>query len=207
MKALLLVLLTFSTTAALFGQMAAVKDSKSQASSAWSKLVDSYFDDYFKLYPTQGTATGFHQYDSDLEDYCAAASIIKSPSRRTTWVDWSASTASHSLGGASGLPVSRQQPEIDTPRTGRYPQLGEESGSLFQRAYPKRFCDHVAHVRAAGEATAVSDRAREKDAGSSCGGEGESQEPAPNLHRSCDSATAGDRWLFPKGCARGLQRT
>jgi uncharacterized protein (DUF885 family) len=31
--------------------------------------VDSFFDEYFKLNPTQGTATGFHQYDSDLEDY------------------------------------------------------------------------------------------------------------------------------------------
>jgi uncharacterized protein (DUF885 family) len=31
--------------------------------------VDSFFDGYFKLNPTQGTTAGFHQYDSDLEDY------------------------------------------------------------------------------------------------------------------------------------------
>ena len=31
--------------------------------------MDSFFDGYFKLNPTQGTTAGFHQYDSDLEDY------------------------------------------------------------------------------------------------------------------------------------------
>jgi uncharacterized protein (DUF885 family) len=69
MKALLWVLLTLSTTHTLLGQTSGAADSNSQASSDWSRLVDSYFDDYFKLYPTQGTAAGFHQYDSDLEDY------------------------------------------------------------------------------------------------------------------------------------------
>jgi uncharacterized protein (DUF885 family) len=69
MKALLLVALTLSTTHTLLGQTTGIADSKSQAISGWSKLVDSFFDEYFKLNPTQGTATGFHQYDSDLEDY------------------------------------------------------------------------------------------------------------------------------------------
>jgi hypothetical protein len=37
-------------------------------------LYDRYFDDYyFKFNPTQGTAAGFHQYDSQLEDYSKAA--------------------------------------------------------------------------------------------------------------------------------------
>jgi len=36
--------------------------------------VDRFFDDvYFKFNPTQGTAAGFHQYDSQLEDYSKAA--------------------------------------------------------------------------------------------------------------------------------------
>jgi len=69
MKALLLVVLTLSTTHALLGQTTAIADSKSQAISGWSKLVDSFFDEYFKLNPTEATARGFHQYDSDLEDY------------------------------------------------------------------------------------------------------------------------------------------
>ncbi|MGA2214502.1 MAG: DUF885 domain-containing protein [Bryobacteraceae bacterium] len=35
--------------------------------------VDHFFDDvYFKFNPTQGTATGFHQYDTQLEDYSKA---------------------------------------------------------------------------------------------------------------------------------------
>jgi uncharacterized protein (DUF885 family) len=69
MKPLLLALLALSTTHTLLGQTAGTTDSKSRASSEWSKLVDSFFDGYFRLNPTQGTAAGFHQYDSDLEDY------------------------------------------------------------------------------------------------------------------------------------------
>jgi uncharacterized protein (DUF885 family) len=69
MKHLLLVVLTFSTTHTLLGQTTGIADSKDPASSEWSKLVDGFFDEYFKLNPTQGTAAGFHQYDSDLEDY------------------------------------------------------------------------------------------------------------------------------------------
>ena len=36
--------------------------------------VDRFFNDvYFKFNPTQGTAAGFHQYDTQLEDYSKAA--------------------------------------------------------------------------------------------------------------------------------------
>jgi uncharacterized protein (DUF885 family) len=35
-------------------------------------LTEQYFDDYFKFNPTAGTAAGFHQYDTELEDYSAA---------------------------------------------------------------------------------------------------------------------------------------
>jgi len=35
----------------------------------FDKLVDQFFDGYFNFNPTQGTAAGFHQYDTKLEDY------------------------------------------------------------------------------------------------------------------------------------------
>ena len=35
----------------------------------WNKLVDDFFDGYFSFNPTAGTSAGFHQYDSQLEDY------------------------------------------------------------------------------------------------------------------------------------------
>ena len=35
----------------------------------YDQLVDEYFDGYFKIHPTEGTAAGFHQYDSQLEDF------------------------------------------------------------------------------------------------------------------------------------------
>ena len=63
------VVLTLSTSLLLFAPANGSADSKSQASSDWNRLVDDFFDQYFKLHPTQGTAAGFHQYDSNLEDY------------------------------------------------------------------------------------------------------------------------------------------
>jgi uncharacterized protein (DUF885 family) len=35
----------------------------------WNRLVDEFFDEYFVLNPSQGTVAGFHQYDSELENY------------------------------------------------------------------------------------------------------------------------------------------
>ena len=40
----------------------------------FTSLADQYFDKYyFKFNPSQGTASGFHQYDSQLEDYSRAS--------------------------------------------------------------------------------------------------------------------------------------
>ncbi len=39
----------------------------------WNKLVDDYFDGFFKFRPTDGTQDGFHQYDSQLEPRTKAA--------------------------------------------------------------------------------------------------------------------------------------
>jgi uncharacterized protein (DUF885 family) len=40
----------------------------------FNSLADQYFDKYyFKFNPSQGTAAGFHQYDSQLEDYSKTA--------------------------------------------------------------------------------------------------------------------------------------
>jgi uncharacterized protein (DUF885 family) len=38
----------------------------------FDNLVDRYFDDFFHYNPTQGTSVGFHQYDSQLENYSLA---------------------------------------------------------------------------------------------------------------------------------------
>ena len=40
---------------------------------SFHRLVDAYFEDYFKANPSQATITGFHQYDSQLEDFSLAA--------------------------------------------------------------------------------------------------------------------------------------
>jgi uncharacterized protein (DUF885 family) len=42
------------------------------ATQTFSTYTEQYFDDYFKLNPTAGTSAGFHQYDTQLEDYSAA---------------------------------------------------------------------------------------------------------------------------------------
>jgi uncharacterized protein (DUF885 family) len=38
----------------------------------FDRLVDQYFDDYYHYHPTEGTSAGFHQYDTQLEDYSLA---------------------------------------------------------------------------------------------------------------------------------------
>jgi uncharacterized protein (DUF885 family) len=43
------------------------------ASESWDALAGEFFEQaYFKFSPTSGTAAGFHQYDSALDDYTAA---------------------------------------------------------------------------------------------------------------------------------------
>jgi len=55
----------------LFSAFAMAQNSSAAKSTAadYDKLVDAYFDQYFTFHPTAGTAAGFHQYDSMLEDY------------------------------------------------------------------------------------------------------------------------------------------
>ena len=49
----------------------------------FDKLVDSYFDFYFRFHPKEATAAGFHQYDDKLEDYSRAAREAESAKLRT----------------------------------------------------------------------------------------------------------------------------
>src|SRR5438045_533900 len=39
----------------------------------FQELVDAYFDDYFRANPSQATGVGFHQYDTQFEDFSLAA--------------------------------------------------------------------------------------------------------------------------------------
>jgi uncharacterized protein (DUF885 family) len=39
------------------------------ATAEFNAMVDEYFDSYFHFHPSEGTAAGFHQYDTQLEDY------------------------------------------------------------------------------------------------------------------------------------------
>jgi len=50
-------------------QAVAPVSSSSATLDAWNKLADEYFEEYFRYHPTEGTAIGFHQYDTQLEDY------------------------------------------------------------------------------------------------------------------------------------------
>jgi uncharacterized protein (DUF885 family) len=57
------------TTMAYLGNRAQAQSATS-ADSEFTKLADRYFDEYyFPCNPTAGTNAGFHQYDSQLEDY------------------------------------------------------------------------------------------------------------------------------------------
>jgi len=79
MSKLLVVLVSVViVTGVIVAQTPRKKDSKkaetmqlaSDPGSPFAKLADRYFDElFFKYYPTAGTAAGFHQYDTQLEDY------------------------------------------------------------------------------------------------------------------------------------------
>lgn len=54
--------------------LAQTKAAQAGPTAAFDKLADQYFSDYyFKFNPTQGTAAGFHQYDTQLENYSKAS--------------------------------------------------------------------------------------------------------------------------------------
>ena len=65
--------------AALLPALAAALPAHAQRVSAdgtaqtFHALTDQYFDQLFKFNPSGGTAVGFHQYDTQLEDYSAAS--------------------------------------------------------------------------------------------------------------------------------------
>src|ERR1700733_9760497 len=42
------------------------------AKADFDKLVDDFFQIFFQHHPSQGTAAGFHQYDTRLEDFSKA---------------------------------------------------------------------------------------------------------------------------------------
>jgi Bacterial protein of unknown function (DUF885) len=66
--ALLLLLLTSMTN--LPAQTPTARTSpEAIAAAEFNGMVDQYFDAYFHFHPTNGTAAGFHQYDTQLEDY------------------------------------------------------------------------------------------------------------------------------------------
>jgi uncharacterized protein (DUF885 family) len=56
------------------------------SNSDWNKLVDDFFSDYFQMNPTAGTYAGFHQYDTQLEDY-SRAGVEKQTRIAHQWLD------------------------------------------------------------------------------------------------------------------------
>ena len=59
---ILVFLFTLMGTHQLFSQ-------QNEEDEKFQKLVDSYFDAYWKFYPTAATKAGFHKYDDKLEDF------------------------------------------------------------------------------------------------------------------------------------------
>jgi uncharacterized protein (DUF885 family) len=62
------------------------------AAQTFDLYTTQYFDDFFKFNPTAGTAAGFHQYDTQLEDYSAAgqqrqADMLKSWQKKLATID------------------------------------------------------------------------------------------------------------------------
>ena len=61
------------TTATMTTNAPAQKISADGATQTFGVVSEQFFSDvYFKFSPTNGTASGLHQYDTQLEDYSAA---------------------------------------------------------------------------------------------------------------------------------------
>ncbi|HET7870956.1 MAG TPA: DUF885 domain-containing protein [Terriglobales bacterium] len=79
MKISVLILILIAASFAAFavaqaGKPAAKSATTTTADAAFDHLAESYFSDfYFKFFPTDGTAAGFHQYDTQLEDFSRAS--------------------------------------------------------------------------------------------------------------------------------------
>src|SRR5437016_8909301 len=61
-----------ATLLAIFA-IAFMTTSTNAKARSFQRIVDAYFDDYFKANPSQATNVGFHQYDRQLEDFSLAA--------------------------------------------------------------------------------------------------------------------------------------
>ena len=63
-------IVTLAGAALLAGSISTSAQAAPSGNAAWNKLADQYFDTvYFPYQPTNGTLTGFHQYDTQLERY------------------------------------------------------------------------------------------------------------------------------------------
>src|SRR5579884_3400084 len=65
------IVLCFMVLSAMFSKSALAQSTPETSGSSaaeFNKLVDDYFNEYFKFHPSEGTAAGFHQYDNQLED-------------------------------------------------------------------------------------------------------------------------------------------
>lgn len=73
MRRTLLPLLLCASLLTLVPSLHAQRPSADGAEQTFALLSDQYFDQvYFKFAPTNGTAAGLHQYDTQLEDFSAA---------------------------------------------------------------------------------------------------------------------------------------
>ncbi len=64
--------------------------SQSSASADFDKLVDETFDSFYKFNPSQATADGFHQYDTQFEDFSAASMSAQGAELKTLLARWQA---------------------------------------------------------------------------------------------------------------------
>ena len=100
------------------------------AMQTFNYLADHFFSDvYFKFSPTNGTAAGLHQYDSQLEDYSAAAvqeeiAALHGYEKKVAAIDPSALDAPV----AGGPRDSAEQYPVGVADAGGDPAVGEESG-------------------------------------------------------------------------------
>lgn len=82
--------------------------SKGAGPTAFAAFADTYFDSVYAFAPSAGTAAGFHQYDSKIEDFSAA-----SEQRRIATLKWQLAKLDSLRGGRLSLDDSIDAALVD----------------------------------------------------------------------------------------------
>ena len=152
---------------------------------AFNKLADRFFDEvWFKYDPAQGTAVGFHRYDTSLATMTGAEIAAQTAALH----QFEREVERFGAGGLSPVAASDRELLLSQIRgqllTLEVVRPWEKNPDVYSSgAFERDFSDHEPQFRASGGAPEIGDRAREAGPAAVPIGARESEESAADLYR------------------------